>query len=81
MEDRESYQCRVARKAALSNWLAEAAKEKISQEVDEANFQVSSLLSSNAISRLTLKIQRKMLQDFGTSMGDSVTVTVSENYI
>lgn len=59
VEDRESYQCRVARKAALSNWLAEAAKEKISQEVDEANFQVSSLLSSNAISRLTLKFKGK----------------------
>ena len=39
-EDRESYQCRVARKAALSNWLAEAAEERISQEVDAANFQV-----------------------------------------
>lgn len=39
-EDREAYQTRVARKAALSNWLAEAAKTKISQEVDSANFQV-----------------------------------------
>ncbi|XP_078371007.1 nuclear pore complex protein Nup98-Nup96-like isoform X3 [Oculina patagonica] len=40
-EDRETYQSRVARKAALSNWLAEAAKERISQEVDAANFQES----------------------------------------
>ena len=31
---------RMARKEALSNWLAEAAKAKIVQEVDSANFQV-----------------------------------------
>lgn len=39
-EDRETYQQRVARKQALSNWLAEAAVTRISQEVDAANFQV-----------------------------------------
>lgn len=39
-DDREAYQNRVARKAALSNWLAEAAKTRISEEVDAANFQV-----------------------------------------
>lgn len=39
-DDREAYQNRVARKAALSNWLAEAAKTRISEEVDTANFQV-----------------------------------------
>ena len=44
-EDRETYQSRIARKAALSNWLAEAAQERISQEVDSANFQVFSTLS------------------------------------
>ncbi|XP_027054850.1 nuclear pore complex protein Nup98-Nup96-like isoform X1 [Pocillopora damicornis] len=45
-EDRETYQNRVARKQALSNWLAEAAKTKISQEVDNANFQESDHLKS-----------------------------------
>ena len=39
-DDRESYQNRMARKEALSRWLAEAAKTRISKEVDEANFQV-----------------------------------------
>lgn len=39
-DDREAYHNRVARKEALSNWLAEAAKLRISQEVDTANFQV-----------------------------------------
>ena len=39
-EDRETYDVRVERKQALSDWLSEAAKAKISQEVDAANFQV-----------------------------------------
>ena len=39
-DERESYQNRMARKEALSRWLAEAAKTRISKEVDEANFQV-----------------------------------------
>ena len=39
-DERESYQNRMARKEALSRWLAEAAKTRISKEIDEANFQV-----------------------------------------
>lgn len=45
-EDRETYHMRIARKEALSNWLAEAAKAKIVQEVDSANFQESDHLKS-----------------------------------
>ncbi|XP_022797911.1 nuclear pore complex protein Nup98-Nup96-like [Stylophora pistillata] len=45
-EDRETYQNRVARKQALSNWLAEAAKTRISQEVDDTSFQESDHLKS-----------------------------------
>lgn len=39
-DDRETYDVHVERKEALSDWLSKAAKTKISQEVDAANFQV-----------------------------------------
>ncbi|XP_067040500.1 nuclear pore complex protein Nup98-Nup96-like isoform X1 [Acropora muricata] len=60
-DDRETYDVCVERKEALSDWLSEAAKAKISQEVDAANFQESDYLKA-IFSYLTGKQIRKACQ-------------------
>ncbi|XP_015778613.1 PREDICTED: nuclear pore complex protein Nup98-Nup96-like, partial [Acropora digitifera] len=60
-DDRETYDVCVERKEALSDWLSEAAKAKISQEVDAANFQESDHLKA-IFSYLTGKQIRKACQ-------------------